>query len=107
MTAVNVSGRCYSRLRHDADSQRRQRGEGRTLGYDIHGRLETISALTDEAPDTHLYDPLDILAKKNDEQRFYQDGQLSNLIQGANSSTFMRGNSEVLAERKGGANPKS
>ncbi|PRA40721.1 sugar-binding protein, partial [Pseudomonas sp. MYb115] len=81
--------------------------EGRTLGYDIHGRLETISALTDEAPDTHLYDPLDILAKKNDEQRFYQDGQLSNLIQGANSSTFMRGNSEVLAERKGGANPKS
>jgi RHS repeat-associated protein len=81
--------------------------EGRELDYDVHGRLITVSGLPGESPKSNRYDPLDSLAAQNDESRFYQDGQLNNLIQASNSSTFMRGNGDVLAELKAGADPKS
>ena len=94
-------------LAYNANGELIRDEEGRTLDYDAHGRLISISALPGEMPGTHRYDPLDTLSATNDEQRFYQDGQLNNLLQGANSSTFIRGNGHALAERKDGADPKS
>ncbi|MGE8065832.1 RHS repeat-associated core domain-containing protein [Pseudomonas sp. NPDC089569] len=65
-----------------------------------------------ETPSGYRYDPLDTLSGVDSgdgaqSQRFYRDGDLANQVQGANSSTFMRGDGVVLAEHQAGADPKS
>jgi YD repeat-containing protein len=85
--------------------------ESRTLEYDALGRLTHVSGLPGETPGSYRYDPLDTMTGVNgeggQEQRFYQDGELANQIKGDTSSTFMRGDKVVLAERQAGAGPKS
>ncbi|WP_433735362.1 RHS repeat domain-containing protein [Pseudomonas putida] len=85
--------------------------QGRILDYDPLGRLISVSALPGEAPGSYRYDPLDSLAgsegAEGKEQRFYQNGELANLVRGGTSSTFMKGDGVVLAEQQVGAGPKS
>ncbi|UVM60032.1 RHS repeat-associated core domain-containing protein [Pseudomonas sp. B21-010] len=85
--------------------------ENRTLEYDPLGRLVSVSGLSGEPPAGYSYDPLDTLAGLDDgsgkEQRFYQGGELTSLVKGANSSTFIRADGVVLAEHQVGADPKS
>lgn len=84
---------------------------GRTLKYDVLGRLTSVSNSSGGASRSIHYDPLDKTAAMNDgsgqEQRFYQGDQLANQVKGADSSTFMRGDDVVLAEHQAGAGPKS
>ncbi|WP_460141445.1 RHS repeat domain-containing protein [Pseudomonas sp. S2_E01] len=83
----------------------------RTLDYDALGRLIKVSEPAGGASRSHAYDPLDKLASMDDgtaqAQRFYSDGKLANQLEGANSSTFMRGDESMLAELRVGADPKS
>jgi RHS repeat-associated protein len=83
----------------------------RTLEYDPLGRLVSVSGPAGEPPAGYSYDPLDTLAGLDDgsgkEQRFYQDGELTSQVKGANSSTFLRADGVVLAEHQAGADPKS
>jgi YD repeat-containing protein len=85
--------------------------QGRILTYDPLGRLIEVSALSGELPSGYHYDPLDTLSGSDSgdgtQQRFYQNGELTNLVDGANSRTFMKGDGVVLAEHQAGDGPKS
>jgi len=85
--------------------------QGRILTYDPLGRLTHVSALPGETPSGYRYGPLDALSGTNngdgEQQRFYQNGELANLVGGGNSSTFMKGDGSVLAEHQAGDGPKS
>ncbi|WP_249410702.1 sugar-binding protein [Pseudomonas sp. St316] len=85
--------------------------ENRTLEYDPLGRLTSVSGLPGDPSAGYSYDPLDTLTGLDDgggqEQRFYQDGELTSQIKGANSSTFIHAEGIVLAEHQVGADPKS
>ncbi|WP_434574622.1 RHS repeat-associated core domain-containing protein [Pseudomonas sp. Z3-6] len=98
-------------LEYDADGHLIRDEENRTLEYDPLGRLISVSGLSGEPPAGYSYDPLDTLTGLDDgsgkEQRFYQDGELSSQVKGADSSTFIRAEGVVLAERQAGADPKS
>ncbi|WP_428846567.1 RHS repeat domain-containing protein, partial [Pseudomonas moorei] len=98
-------------LVYDLDGHMIRDEEGRVLEYDALGRLIQVSALPGETPSGYRYDPLDTLSGRDggdgQDQRFYQNGELANQIQGTNSSTFMRGEGVVLAEHQAGADPKS
>jgi hypothetical protein len=114
LTRVTNSGADYPaviELEYDEDGHLVRDECGRLLEYDALGRLISVSALPGEAPSGYRYGPLDTLSSRDSggdkEQRFYQGGELSNQIQGANNSTFMRGEGVVLAEHQAGADPKS
>ncbi|CAI8909436.1 RHS repeat-associated core domain-containing protein [Pseudomonas sp. IT-P258] len=96
---------------YDADGNLLQDEVGRILRYDSLGRLISVSAQAGEKATGYHYDSLDTLSglgtAGGNEQRFYQDGNLANLITGANSSTFLRADGKVLAEHQAGADPKS
>ncbi|MBO1542064.1 RHS repeat-associated core domain-containing protein, partial [Pseudomonas sp. OA65] len=98
-------------LEYNPDGHLIRDEENRTLEYDPLGRLISVSGLSGESPSGYSYDPLDTLTGLDDgsgqEQRFYQDGELSSQIKGANSSTFIRAEGVVLAEHQEGADPKS
>ncbi|VVO42749.1 hypothetical protein [Pseudomonas fluorescens] len=95
-------------LKYDADGHMIRDEENRVLEYDALGRLTHVSALPGETPSGYSYDALDKLAGRDgQEQRFYQNGDLANLIKPSSSSTFMHGNGGALAERQEGAGPKS
>ena len=99
------------KLEYDPDGHMTRDEEGRVLDYDALGRLISVSALPGETPSDYGYDPLDTLTRVasggGQEQRFYQNGDVATLLQGNESSTFMRGEGVVLAERQAGAGPKS
>ncbi|MFW0757813.1 RHS repeat-associated core domain-containing protein, partial [Pseudomonas sp. H11T01] len=96
---------------YDADGNLLQDEVGRILAYDSLGRLISVSALSGETANDYHYDSLDTLNGRStsggNEQRFYQNGELANQIQGSNSSTFVRADGVVLAEHQAGAGPKS
>ncbi|MGN8344106.1 RHS repeat-associated core domain-containing protein [Pseudomonas sp. SMV71] len=98
-------------LEYNLDGHLIRDEESRTLEYDPLGRLISVSGQSGEPPAGYSYDPLDTLTGLDDgsgqEQRFYQDGELTNQIKGANSSTFLRADNVVLAEHQAGADPKS
>jgi RHS repeat-associated protein len=79
---------------------------GRTLEYDALGRLTDVSGLPGETPSHYRYDPLNTVVGQDDEQRYYQDGELATRIQGEQRNTVMRANGNALAERQEGADPK-
>jgi RHS repeat-associated protein len=54
----------------------------------------------------YRYDPLNTVVGQDDEQRYYQDGELATRIQGEQRNTVMRANGNALAERQEGADPK-
>jgi RHS repeat-associated protein len=97
-------------LDYNADGHMIRDEANRTLDYDTLGRLISVSSSSGGASGSYSYDPLDTLAGLNDgsgqEQRFYQRDKLASQIKGNDSSTFMRGNEEVLAELQAGAGPK-
>ncbi|MNF86648.1 hypothetical protein D3C84_690930 [compost metagenome] len=74
------------------------------------GRLTHVSGLAGETPTDYHYDPQDTLSwtegEHGQDQRFYQDDNLVNQLQGSKNSTFMRGAGVVLAERQEGDGPK-
>ncbi|MCL6703288.1 RHS repeat-associated core domain-containing protein [Pseudomonas sp. T1.Ur] len=96
---------------YDADGNLLQDEAGRLLGYDSLGRLISVSALSGETANDYHYDSLDTLNGRSTsgghEQRFYQNGELTNQIQGSTRSTFLRADGIVLAEHQAGAGPKS
>lgn len=96
---------------YDLDGNLLQDEAGRRLTYDSLDRLISVSALPGETANDYHYDPLDTLSgcstSGNNEQRFYQNGELTNQIQGDNSSTFVRADAIVLAEHQAGAIQKS
>jgi YD repeat-containing protein len=98
-------------LIYDENGNLIQDEQSRILTYDALNRLLSVSALPGETPSRFNYDPLNTLTGAgtagNEEQRFYQNGELANQIQGFNNSTFMRGDGSVLAEHQAGAGPKS
>jgi RHS repeat-associated protein len=98
-------------LEYDADGHLIRDEENRTLEYDPLGRLVSVSGLSGEPPAGYSYDPLDTLTGLDDgsgkEQRFYLDGELTSQVKGANSSSFLRAEGVVLAERQAGGDPKS
>lgn len=96
---------------YDANGNLLNDEAGRLLGYDSLSRLISVSALSGESPSDYRYDSLDTLSgsrsDSGNEQRFYQNGDLANLVKGADSSTFVRAEGVVLAEHQEGASPKS
>jgi RHS repeat-associated protein len=98
-------------LEYDADGHLIRDEENRTLEYDPLGRLVSVSDPSGGGDTGYSYDPLDTLAGLDDgsgkEQRFYQDGELTSQVKGANSSSFLRADGVVLAEHQVGADPKS
>ncbi|CAI8897195.1 RHS repeat domain-containing protein [Pseudomonas sp. IT-P218] len=96
---------------YDAEGNLLQDEVGRILAYDSLGRLISVSALAGGTESDYHYDSLDTLSGSSvggsHEQRFYQNGELANQIEGANSSTFVRAEGNVLAEHQAGAGPKS
>ncbi|MHC8305650.1 RHS repeat-associated core domain-containing protein [Pseudomonas sp. PB3P13] len=85
---------------------------GRVLGYDSLSRLVSVSDVSGgPASKSYGYDTLDSLSSSHsagaEERRFYKDDEIVNLIRGADSNTFMRGEQVVLAEHQAGAGPKS
>ncbi|WP_167337433.1 RHS repeat domain-containing protein [Pseudomonas batumici] len=94
-------------LEYNADGHLILDEEGRTLDYDALGRLTQVSG--GGASGGYHYDPLDKLYSKDGttgaEQRFYQEGGLSTLRRGGRSSSFMRGDDNLLAQRQGGSDP--
>ena len=97
-------------LEYDDDGHMVRDEEGRTLEYDELGRLTHVSGLAGETPTDYHYDPQDTLSwtegEHGQDQRFYQDDNLVNQLQGSKNSTFMRGDGVVLAERQEGDGPK-
>lgn len=98
-------------LPYNADGNLLADETGRSIEYDDLGRMVSVSAPSGGASTTYGYDPLDALARQstggNAQFRFYQDGEIHNLSEGSNSSTFVRGDGVVLAEHQAGADPKS
>ncbi|MCD4530468.1 MULTISPECIES: RHS repeat domain-containing protein [Pseudomonas] len=98
-------------LEYNLDGHLVRDEENRTLEYDPLGRLISVSGQSGEPPAGYSYDPLDTLTGLDDgsgpEQRFYQGGELTSQIRGADSTTFVRADNVVLAERQAGADPKS
>ncbi|PMZ89969.1 MULTISPECIES: RHS repeat-associated core domain-containing protein [unclassified Pseudomonas] len=96
---------------YDANGNLLNDEAGRLLGYDSLSRLISVSALSGESLGDYQYDALDILSgsgsDSGNERRFYQNGDLVNLVKGADSSTFVRAEGVVLAEHQEGASPKS
>ena len=93
-------------LEYDADGNLTLDEQQRTLTYDALGRLMSVS-VADAGPSTYRYDPLDRVASggsvPNESQRFYADGRLANLLEGATTRTFIRGAEQLLAERLNGS----
>ncbi|SED62950.1 RHS repeat-associated core domain-containing protein [Pseudomonas kilonensis] len=98
-------------LEYDADGHLIRDEENRRLEYDPLGRLVSVSDPSGGGDTGYSYDPLDTLAGLDDgsgkEQRFYQGGELTSLVKGASSSSFLRADGVVLAEHQAGADPKS
>ena len=95
---------------YDADGNLLRDEVGRILAYDSLGRLISVSAPGESGNDYH-YDSLDTLDGSSSgagrEQRFYQNGDLVNQLQGDDRRTVVRAQGVVLAERQEGAGPKS
>jgi RHS repeat-associated protein len=98
-------------LKYDLDGNLVRDEVGRTLCYDDIGRLKSVSGLPGETPSGYRYTSLDRLDSQStgdgEQQRFYQGDNLFNLSDATKSSTFVRGNGNVLAEHQAGAGPKS
>jgi RHS repeat-associated protein len=98
-------------LDYNADGNLLHDEVGRSLGYDVFGRLISVSGLAGETPSSYRFDSLDKLASQDiggdEQQRFYQGDNLVNLRGTSNTSTFVSANGVVLAEHKEGADPKS
>lgn len=98
------------RLKYDADGRMVEDEEGRILDYDPIGRLIQVSNASGGSSKSYGYSGLDELiiddGDGGSQQRFYQDGELANLVQDKGSSTFVRGAGVVLAEHQEGAGPK-
>ncbi|WP_081729387.1 RHS repeat-associated core domain-containing protein [Pseudomonas sp. QTF5] len=95
------------------------------LEYDLNGNLirdevgrnlvyNALNQLLSVNDSSFKYDPQNTLTgsrsgdvDSTQEQRFYQKGELANRIQGAEKSTFVRGEGGVLAEQQVGADPKT
>ncbi|OLU05998.1 YD repeat-containing protein [Pseudomonas reinekei] len=81
------------------------------LGYDSLGRLETVSTLGGGSTKTYGYDGEDTLSNvrggAGNEQLFYRGDEPANRIDGDRNSTFVFAGGVALAERQGGADPKS
>lgn len=81
-----------------------------TLGYDLHGRLETVSAVADGSARSYGYTAQDVLSRVSgegsDEQLFYRGDEPANRIDGNQQNTFVFGNGVPLAERQEDAGPK-
>ncbi|WP_318654590.1 RHS repeat-associated core domain-containing protein, partial [Pseudomonas sp. MWU13-2100] len=90
-------------LEYNADGHLILDEQGRTLDYDALGRLTQVSGGASGA--AYHYDPLDKLYSKDGaggaEQRFYQEGEVATVLHGAQSSSFVRGDEQLLAERQG------
>ncbi|RMQ43202.1 hypothetical protein ALQ04_02871 [Pseudomonas cichorii] len=84
---------------------------GRSLDYDALGRLLAVSANDGSAVVDYGYDAQSSLTLSSaagvKEQRFYQDGQLANQLQGSQQRTFVRGADTLLAEHRGGTDTAS
>lgn len=97
-------------LEYDGNGNLVKDEQGRALEYDALNRLLSVSALPGDKDASYRYDPLNVLAgsdvEGHQEQRFYQNDELASLINGSNSSSFMRGDGVVLAERQAGDDPK-
>ncbi|MGH8385788.1 MAG: RHS repeat-associated core domain-containing protein [Pseudomonas sp.] len=98
-------------LNYNADGHMILDEAGRTLEYNALGQLISVSSSSGGSSERFSYDPLNKLAGKNNggagEQRFYKGDKLANQVDGSNSSTYFLGDEVVLAELKGGADPKS
>lgn len=96
---------------YDPDGNLLRDEVGRILAYDSLGRLISVSALSGESGNDYHYDSLDTLDGSSSdagrEQRFYQNGDLVNQLQGDDRRTVVRAQGVVLAERQEGAGPKS
>jgi RHS repeat-associated protein len=109
LASVTNTHECYPpeiKLFYSLDGHLISDEVGRTLEYDALGRLTDVSGLPGETPSHYRYDPLNTVVGQDDEQRYYQDGELATRIQGEQRNTVMRANGNALAERQEGADPK-
>ncbi len=91
-------------LQYDADGNLVLDDAGRTLEYDLLGRLVNVGGLDGEPSATYQYDPSDIIsgrkAEGTTEHRFYQEGQLVTLVEGDKHIGIVRAADHLIAERK-------
>ncbi|CAN7446084.1 hypothetical protein [Pseudomonas umsongensis] len=98
---------------YDADGNLLRDEVGRKLEYDSLGRLIRVCAPSGESGTDYQYDSLDELGgletSSGSEQRYYNQGKLTNQIKSksGDSSTFFHAEGIALAELKEGAGPKS
>ncbi|WP_335945220.1 RHS repeat-associated core domain-containing protein [Pseudomonas sp. G166] len=92
-------------LSYDANGNLIQDEQGRVLEYDALNRLLSVSESGSGKTGNFQYDPLDRLSNNDDgggsQQHFYKGDHIANLVNGERSSTFMRGDDHLLAERQG------
>ncbi|SCW94838.1 RHS repeat-associated core domain-containing protein [Pseudomonas sp. NFACC05-1] len=92
-------------LSYDANGNLIQDEQGRVLEYDALNRLLSVSESGTGKTGNFQYDPLDRLSNNDDgggsQQHFYKGDHIANLVDGERSSTFMRGDDHLLAERQG------